>query len=359
MKYKTVALAIAAAFATPAFADSANVTIYGKAFLTFDQAKSDATGSVDHQRVNTNASRFGVKGSEDLGDGLKGIYQFEVEMDADGSGNTVKSTSTSTAVPAAGGTPTITTTSTPTPSGMGKSRNSGVGISGSFGQVMLGIWDSPLKVAHNKIELFDNTTSWSSINTIGKSAGKDFNTRQKNMVQYWSPKLGSFQAAVMYSPDEAPTATINKSIFSLSATFDQDNIYASVAYESRNDVGFADTVDSAVRIVGKYSLADFWVGGMVESIKTNTAATISVTGSNVELVGGLKMGEKAISVSYAKAGSTSVAGAAENDVTQLSLKYGYTFSKRTELFGAYTSQKTNAATATTKTFLGGGIVHAF
>jgi len=354
MKKKIVALAVAAAFTTPAFADNANVTVYGKAFLTFDQASSNAAGAVNHQRVNTNASRFGVKGSEDLGEGLKAIYQFEVEMDADGSGNSVKTTATGTTTPAA-----ATYTSTPTPSGLGKSRNSGVGIGGDFGQVMFGIWDSPLKVAHNKIELFDNTTSWSAIQTIGKSAGKDFNTRQKNMVQYWSPKMGGLQAALMYSPDEAPTATLNKSILSMSATFDQDDIYASVAYESRNDVAFAGKKDSAMRAVAKYNLADFWVGGMVESIKTNTSATVSVTGNNVELVGGVKMGPNAISASFAKAGSTAIAPVAANDVTQLSLKYGYNFSKRTEMFAAYTSQKTNAATAVTKTYLGGGIVHSF
>ena len=331
MKKTIVALAVAAAFTTPAFADNANVTVYGKAFLTFDQVTSDAAGAVNHQRVNTNASRFGVKGGEDLGEGLKAIYQFEVEMDADGS----------------------------TGAGLGKTRNSGAGIGGDFGQVMFGIWDSPLKVAHNKIELFDNTTSWSAIQTIGKSAGKDFNTRQKNMVQYWSPKMGGLQAALMYSPDEAPTVTLNKSILSMSATFDQDDIYASVAYESRNDVAFAGKQDSAMRAVGKYSLADFWVGAMVESIKTNTSATVSVTGNNVELVGGVKMGPNVISASYAKAGSTAIAPVVANDVTQLSLKYGYNFSKRTEMFAAYTSQKTNAATATTKTYLGGGIVHSF
>ncbi len=340
MNKKIVALAVAAAFTTPAFADNANVTVYGKAFMTFDQATE--TNKVNVQRVNTNASRFGVKGGEDLGEGLKAIYQYEVEMDADGGGlddaaKTVKV------------------------GGFAKTRNSGVGIGGDFGQVMFGIWDSPLKVTHNKIELFDNTTSWSAINTIGKSAGKDFNTRQKNMVQYWSPKMSGLQAAVMFSPDEAPatTPTQNESILSMSATFDQDDIYAAVAYESRNDVKAAGVNDTAMRVVGKYSLADFWVGGMVESIKTYTAATTSVTGNNVELVGGVKMGANAISASYAKAGSTAVAPAVANDVTQLSLKYGYNFSKRTEMFAAYTSQKTNAATAVTKTYLGGGIVHAF
>ncbi|MFA6014857.1 MAG: porin [Gallionellaceae bacterium] len=331
MQKKIIALAIASAISAPAFADNANVTIYGKAFLTLDQVTTNKTGEFDHKRVNTNASRFGVKGSEDLGDGLKAVYQYEVEMDADGNAG----------------------------NGLGKTRNSGVGIESEFGKVMLGIWDSPFKTAHNKIELFDNTTNWSSTKTIGISAGKDYNTRQKNMIQYWSPKFVGVQIAAMYSPDEAPTATTNKSVMSFSGTFDQDDIYASVAYESRSDYVTAGKTDSALRAVGKYTLGDFWVGGMFENITTNSSATKSVTGSNMELVGGMKMGASSLAASYAMAGSTASAPTADNDVNQLSLKYGYSFSKRTEVFAAYASQTANATTSVTKSYIGGGIVHSF
>jgi len=330
MKQKLIALAIASALSAPAFADNANITVYGKAFLTIDQHDTGVTGSTSVMRVNTNASRFGVKGDEDLGEGLKAKYQYEVEMDADGS----------------------------TGAGLGKTRNSGVGLEGGFGTVMLGVWDSPFKVAHNAIELFDNTTDWSAIKVIGKSEGKDYNTRQKNMVQYWSPKMGSLQAAVMYSPDEAKTTTTNKSILSMSGTFSQDGIYAAAAYENRNDV-FTGTTDSALRVVGKFDMADAWVGAMLENIKTNTSATASVSGKNVELVGGIKMGASSIAASYAKAGSTAATGAAANDVSQLSLKYAYKFSKRTEAFAAFASKKTNGATSVTAKTFGGGLVHSF
>lgn len=387
MQKKIIALAIASAISAPAFADNANVTIYGKAFLTFDQKSSDATGAASQMRVNTNATRFGVKGSEDLGDGLKGVYQLELEVDGDGSGNSVSTTTTTTttttetvagAVPLAlKSTSTSTSTSTPTPSGMGKMRNSGVGIDSDFGKVMLGVWDTPYKVAHNKIELFDNTTSWSSTTTIGQSAGKNYNTRQKNMIQYWSPKFVGVQAAVMYSPDEAAAAAtttgkaVNASILSTSLTYDQDDIYASVAYESRSDVGAKHTAnttqgtsDTALRAVGKYTLGDFWLGGMYESMKTNTSATASVSGSNLEVVGGMKMGANTLAASYATAGTTATTGFASNDVSLLSLKYGYNFSKRTELFAAYASQKTNGGTtavptSVTLSYVGGGIVHSF
>jgi len=330
MKQKLIALAIASALSAPAFADNANITVYGKAFLTFEQFDSGVAGTSSQMRVNTNASRFGVKGDEDLGEGLKAKYQYEVEMDADGS----------------------------TGAGLGKTRNSGLGLEGGFGTVMFGIWDSPFKVTHNAIELFDNTTNWSAIKVVGISAGKDYNSRQKNMVQYWSPKMGGLQAAVMYSPDEAKTTTTNKSILSMSGTFSQDGIYAAAAYESRNDV-FTGTTDSALRVVGKFDMADAWVGAMLENIKTNTSATASVTGNNVELVGGFKMGASSIAASFAKAGSTATGAAAANDVNQLSLKYAYKFSKRTEAFAAYASKKTNGATSVTANTIGGGLVHSF
>jgi len=365
MKKTIVALAVAAAFTTPAFADNANVTVYGKAFLTFDQKGSNATGAASQMRVNTNASRFGVKGSEDLGEGLKAVYQFELEMDADGSGNSVSTTTTTTTTGTSPGpyTSTSTSTSTPTPSGLGKSRNSGVGIEGGLGKVMFGIWDSPFKVAHNKIELFDNASSWTSTAVIGRSAGKDYNTRQKNMIQYWSPKFADMQVAVMYSPDESQTTTVNKNILSMSATYDFEGIYASVAYENRAHVT-STTTDTAFRAVAKYDIADFSIGAMAESIKTNLTATTAVTGSNMELVGQYKIGPTHLAVSFAKQGSAAASTAAKNNVDQLSLKYAYNFSKRTELFAAYTSNKTAngtlaAPTSTTLTYLGGGIVHAF
>lgn len=331
MKQKLIALAIASALSAPAFADNANVEVYGKAFLTFDQHDTGVAGAASAMRVNTNASRFGVKGSEDLGDGLKAVYQYEVQIDADGNGG----------------------------NGLGNgSRNTFVGLQGNFGKVVLGIHDTPFKVAHNKIELFDNTTSWSSTNVIGRSAGKNYNTRQKNMVQYWTPKMGALSAAFMYSPDEAKTTTKNASIMSMSGTFEQDAIYASVGYESRADV-VVGTTDSAFRLVGKFDLADAWVGAMFENIKTNTSATTSVTGKNVEVVGGVKLGAGSLAATFAKAGSTAATGAAANDVNLLAVKYAYKFSKRTEAFAAYASQKTNGATSVTATTIGGGIIHSF
>lgn len=320
MQKKIIALAIAAAFSAPAFADNANVTIYGKAFLNIESVSNDKSTLSSATRVQTNASRLGFKGKEDLGDGLSGWYQYEVQIDADGNDKNGAGNGT---------------------------RNTGVGIDAGFGTVMLGNWDTPFKLAHNKIELHDNTTVFSAINLIGRAGGNtdkaSYNTRRSNVVQYWSPSLGGVKVNVSYSPDEAgngvaATQGFNKSQTSLAATYDDHDsgIYVSAAYESRPDFGFKATTDSAMRFVARYSLGDFWLGTTVENITVNTSATASYTQANAELVGSYKLGASTIALSYAKAGETATAATGASQVT---LRYGMNLSKRTELFAAYTSLK--------------------
>ncbi len=314
MQKKLIALAVAAALTTPALA-MADVTVYGKAFLDVENVNNNkivAPAKTSAMRVATNASRLGVKGSEDLGDNLKAIFQYEVQMDANGVGG----------------------------NGLGNgTRNSGIGMEGDFGKVIVGRWDSPYKVVHNKVELFDNTTVFSATNVVGRSAtGKNYNNRQSSMIQYWTPKMGGFQGALMYSPDAAPTTTTNKQIIALSGTFDQDGIYAGLGYESRADV-FAGTTDSALRLTGKFDFGPAWVGATVESIKTNTALTTSYTQNIMELVGQYNFDTNFIGLSYSKAGKTNVAN---TGASQVSLKLGHNFSKKVEGFLAYTNLKNDA-----------------
>lgn len=350
MQKKIIALAVAAAFSAPAFADTSNVNVYGKAYLDIESVKNDkivALSKDSAMRVSTNSSRLGFKGSEDLGGGLSGIYQFEVGMDANGGATT---------------------------GGLASTRNSGVGLEGGFGKVIIGKWDTPFKVAHNKVELFDNASVFSAGNLIGRANGTvSFNTRQDRMVQYWTPKFGSIQGAISYAPDQAPTTTTNKDRLSLSGTFDQDAIYAAVAYESRADATTVGQTDSAMRLVGRYALGDAWLGATLESIKVNTSATASYSQKNVELVGQYKMDSNKIALSYAKAGNTATTATGAKQVT---LRYGHDFTKRTEAFVAYTSLKNDTAgnygfntenlfgaanqqLGSTQTALGAGIIHSF
>ena len=107
MQKKLIALAVAGLASTAAFAQT-NVVVYGVADGTFDyvwqsgsklQSQSESatfnnagvlTGStssisrqdndVDATRVSANSSYIGFKGSEDLGNGLKALFQYEMTV---------------------------------------------------------------------------------------------------------------------------------------------------------------------------------------------------------------------------------------------------------------------------------------
>ncbi|MBI3230883.1 MAG: porin, partial [Burkholderiales bacterium] len=107
MKKSLIALAVLAATGV-AHAQS-NVTIYGQ----MDLGLSKSTGTTTQMLTGDN-NKLGFKGVEDLGGGLKAIFQAEIRMDSD------------TGTTEAGGA---------RPLFQGQSR---VGLQGDFGMVRLG-----------------------------------------------------------------------------------------------------------------------------------------------------------------------------------------------------------------------------
>ncbi|MFA5083395.1 MAG: porin, partial [Hydrogenophilaceae bacterium] len=132
MKKSLIALAVAGVFAAPAaFAASANVDVYG--IMSFAIEDTDADG-VDVAVVDR-VSRLGFKGSEDLGGGLKAIWQIESQLNAttnENLGNIYYS----------GG-----------PVGRTALRNTFVGLAGDFGVFVLGRHDTPYKLGTGSLDV--------------------------------------------------------------------------------------------------------------------------------------------------------------------------------------------------------------
>ena len=78
MKKSILAIAVAATMAAPAA--MAAPTVYGNVHLSIVDLDS-----LNNLVMTSNTSAIGVKGSEDLGDGLKAIYKVEFQLDATGS----------------------------------------------------------------------------------------------------------------------------------------------------------------------------------------------------------------------------------------------------------------------------------
>jgi len=321
-----------------ALADTSNITFYGVFHVNVESVKNDkallTTNATSLNRVVSNASRFGFKGSEDLGDDLKAIFQLEAEFDLTNSN----------------GTP------------FAKTRNSNVGLKGNFGTVFYGNWDTPYKEAHTKVELFGNTHIASAINVTGRTAYNtasttaasstaSFNTRQKNVIQYWTPDYNGFQARLAYAPDNTKKGAIaaggDKSVWSMSATYENDLFYGAYGYEAHRDAlsTAANLTDSANRLVGAYKFKDGLIGLTLKRLSVATAAGSTTTASRNgwELSGKYKFGTSNVGTFYARAGD--LGGVANTGASQYSLRYGYNFSKRTEVYGFYTQLSNDTAAA--------------
>ena len=331
LERKTEAAApVQASTATKTTADVSaisDITVYGRINMDFESVKNDkvtvATTAKGVSRVQSNSSRFGIKGSETLNGGLAAIWQLEIQVDpANG-----------------GGTP------------FNGTRNSNVGLKGGFGTVFVGTWDTPYKLAHNKLELFDNATIFSATNLVGRSGAinaantavtaVNYNTRQASVLQYWSPNMGGFQGMIAFSPDSAETTTQNRTKLSLSGTYENDMLYGALAYESRPDQTTASMDDDATRLVGAYKFGGGFIGLMYESLSVGTAVATTESQKNWELVGNYKFGNSNIGAFYAKNGT--LGARANTGADMRTLRYGYNFSKRTELYGAYTRLSNDAS----------------
>ncbi len=198
MQKKLIALALAS-LAGSAFAQS-NVTVYGVMDGTFEFAKAagasdgqpafnDTTGAVTYTgkgsaaevasrtRFSSNSSHIGFKGVEDLGNGLKALWQIETTVDF------TDASSTNLA-----------------------SRDSFVGLTGNFGTVVGGNITHPIRAMGSKVDFNPGGSSSAySAAITGEFAGVKTGTdeRAKNAVAYVSPSFSGLTGTLAYVSGEA------------------------------------------------------------------------------------------------------------------------------------------------------------
>lgn len=209
MKKSLIALAVLAASGA-AMAQS-SVTLYGVADLWLGSSKVSGNFDGDRFSERTTAlnsggvatSRFGFKGSEDLGGGLKANFQLEQGFNMD-DGTTA--------------------------AGTAFNRQSWVGVSGGFGAVQLGrSWSS-----------YDDVRSGANDN-FGANVAASFNTwlgyndRPANSIKYNSPEMGGFSGSVTYGLGEDKNLNANdkaSSVLSLGAQYANGPIFVGFAHQA-------------------------------------------------------------------------------------------------------------------------------
>jgi predicted porin len=208
-------------------------TIYGKVNVSVVNTDN---GSTDQWKLNSNASRLGVKGKTELSDGLYAVYKAEFEIsvdDGDKDGQTFSQ------------------------------RNIMAGIRGSFGTVWAGKHDSPTKLAQNKIDLF-NDLEGDIKNTF------EGENRVSNIVAYTSPNINGFATTVAMMPGEGADLdgdgnddTGLTDGISYSVSYTKDNLYIAVAGDQ--DVDSQDLM----RIVAQYKMDALKLGVMYQQNEDN------------------------------------------------------------------------------------------
>lgn len=306
MKKSLIALAVASAVSAPAFAATSNVDVYGKLHVSVSMFDDQPVGTNDLQ-VSSNASRFGLKGSEDLGGGLKAIWQIESSVNLDEQGGTLAS------------------------------RNSFVGLAGGFGTVLIGNHDTPLKLVGRSVDLFGDTMA-DSRNVMG--GGSD--TRADNVIVYMTPNMSGFSVAAAYSTDFA-TAGANagdvedQSVYNLSATYANGPLFLGVGY------GDGDGHETAglgkhYRLAAGYTMGNIKLVGQYDSLEDDTALSEDYTAWM--LGAAYTMGNVVLKANYmeGEVDNCTVVGC---EPSQWTIGADYMLSKRSSIYALYASGEEN------------------
>ncbi len=243
-----LALALAALFAAAAHAESV-VEMYGTVMPFVDNAKTTGatpgapadrpsmlaasayTGVNDlsRWRMTVGTTNWGFRGIEDLGPGLKAVWQLESGFQIDQN----------------------------TGPGLG-ARNSKLGLQGGWGEFFLGQWDTPYKsisLAINPFRagyIFDYTpimgnpgmgvpATTTQFTRIGAKPDAAFDKRVGNSLQYWTPRWAGFSGRLGWSvaegtgPVTAGGPVVRPQIYGVALQYDVGGLSVRYGWERHED----------------------------------------------------------------------------------------------------------------------------
>ncbi len=357
---------------------SGNVEIYGRVYPEFTVMKSSgataATATVangqlsnlsaaatgldfaSRNSVDANNTRLGFRGTENLGGGLKAVWQIEQKIPIDTGGGNLAS------------------------------RDSFVGLNGGFGTVRLGFMTTVYKDNREPIRPIGGTESGniqSASNVLASVpwAGKTtFHVRQANSIRYDSPSFGGLTFAAQYAPDEirkpSPgAANLNADLWSVGVKYERGPLYLTLSHEIHRDffgasgslpaavanstsgAGDIHSKDTATRAVAAYTWGPSRVSLTFSPLKYTESGTRaagkfdSYKHNTWEIAWEQTWGgpwKTAVFYVSASAGTCGLTGGVACSTTglagnMLGLTGEYAFSKRTALFAIYTKVNNEAS----------------
>jgi predicted porin len=327
MKKSLIAFAVLGAFASVASAQS-SVVLYGVVDVNSSYMTSQTTTGGNKVSMDPNglsSSRWGFKGTEDLGNGLKANFNLESSLSVD----------TGTA-------------------GSLFDRNASVGLSGAFGNLNAGrqtnlaydtlVQVDPIGVAHvgtNPNIVLGALNNSGLYGSHGTSNGFSSATRQNNSIKYAAPSvLGGIVFSGMYGFGEKAGDATASSYAGASASFSEGGLTAVFSYSQLRDAANNSTLRAYT------GGAKFVVNSDVTLKITYADNEVNTTGRDISVFG--------VGADFAVAPSTTLtagyygtrrAGDVKGKVDTFVVLGKYAFSKRTSAYASFTYAKAGSALA--------------
>ncbi len=375
MQKKIVALAVAG-LSTAAFAQT-NVTIYGVADISgqgfnYSNVKNQLIPGVDGGNtfgVQSNSSLIGFKGTEDLGNGLKALFQAETELNLAGNRNTDNGTA---------GTGTMVQTKTST---FINARDSYVGVSSKYGTGMAGYISTPMRATLTSFDVMPGATGSSQIDVMMGSmrlaGATGFSTSLRgSAIAYAMPTLYGFDASIAYAgsnlnggnnsitPTGCSTASacsiLPISAFGFNLGWTGYGVSLKGAFQQNNNNVANDAVGLNANQIGDYT--SYLVGAIYTGLPGLKASvnyvrnTLGTNGANFLTTGGAgkitnnqayagvsyRMGNWEPAVSAVWSSDMDGSSVQQLGSKQWNARVGYYMSKRTQVYGLISNLNNSA-----------------
>ncbi|ENO75049.1 porin [Thauera sp. 63] len=342
MQKKLIALAVAAAAAAPAFAQS-NVTVYGRIDMGYTYSGSHSGDAESRNGIDSGQlqpSFIGFKGTEDLGNGLKVGFDFQTRLNID-------------------------TNEELDFAGSNSRRDAFLFLSGGFGTVAAGRLTTPQNAFLGSLDPFLDSaiTGFSTNYTQGAAllAGTNI-TRLDNTVAYISPSFSGLKVTAAYTAsalnNEQADDDLDANIWAISPVYSNGPLTVGANYH-RVKLDAADATEKVWDLGAAY---DF---GMVKLSAAYGQDKLEVGSDDAKV----KQWFVAATVPVSAAGNVLLAyGQQEIDDVdnsnndRFSIGYHHSLSKRTTVYaqyGDYDIEENSLAGEGYESKFGLGVRHTF
>lgn len=316
MKKKIIAsLPLIAMASTGAVFAQSSVNLYGN----LDEAVTVIDGKKTWSGLNSGGSSdsyFGLRGQEDLGNGLKAQFVLESGINADtGTGENG--------------------------SGLDFKRRATVGVLGNFGEVHLGRDETAAYKAMDRYDVFNHAgIGGSHAWTLHNDRDDE---RKDNMIAYVSPNFGGLTFAANYAFGEQGNSTWKtKAYYNAAVSYENGPWSAAFAAEQQNniDYGTSDIRQRAYSLGGSYDFGVAKVAAAYRQANNQPAGQSDYKDKTYTLGASAPVGAAGlVKASYNRYEYHTPGAATEFKADQIALGYEHNLSKRTALYGTYSYLK--------------------